>query len=102
MSRDRINITNKEKKLHYLLHFYKSGVFPHTVVREWKLTPKAHQTYANAKTFFRREEKSMRDIKRITGNSAGSTRYKVAASLIGKGLEDILAKINRTVHQGIR
>ena len=52
LGRDGIVIANEEKKQHYLLQCYKSGVFPHAALREWKQKPEPEQTYANAKTFF--------------------------------------------------
>ena len=43
----------------------------------------------------------MRDIERITGNTAGAMGYDVAAAAIGKGLEGILEKFNTTVEERI-
>ena len=101
LQRNGIIIANEEKKQHYLLQCYKSGVFPHSVLREWKRRPEGDQTYTQAKAFFQAEEKSMRDIERIMGNTAGAMGYDVAASAIGKGLEGILEKFNTTVEQRI-
>ncbi len=47
-----VTISDVDKKEHYLVQVYQSGVFPAATIREWKNKTAAHQTYDLAKDFF--------------------------------------------------
>ena len=59
---DGITVSHEDKKEHYLVQVYQSGLFPATTIREWKRKPVGDQTYANAKTYFEEESRGLNEI----------------------------------------
>ena len=102
LGRDGITISAADKKEHYLVQLYQSGVFPTTTIREWKRKPEADQTYTNAKTFFEAEHKGLSEVSRLTGDSTKGNGFESAAAALERGLDKILDKFNNSVEKRIQ
>ena len=92
-------VTDTEKTNHYLLEIYRSGRFPTATIRAWK--QKTLQNYAQAATYFEREDDGLKEIERLTGNSPQAHGYGSANAAIEENLEDILEKINSSVEERV-
>ena len=99
---DGITISDADKKEHYLMQIYTSGVFPATTVREWKKKPSADQTYANTKTFFHTEQIGLSEVHRLTGDTTKGNGYESAQAALERGLDTILERFNDRVETRIQ
>ena len=102
LGRDGIAISDADKKAHYLVEVFQSGVFPAVTIREWKKNPVADQTYVNAKTFFEAEGRGLEEVHRLMGDTTRGNGFESAAAAIEDGLETMMDKFNETVEERIR
>ena len=102
LDNDGVTISDADKKEHYLMQLYTSGVFPAATIREWKRRTAAQQTYALAKTFFEAEDRGLTEVSRLTGDTTRGNGFESAAAALEKGLDKILDKFNENVEQRIQ
>ena len=101
LKRDGVTISDEDKKEHYLMEIYQSGLFPSTTVREWRKKANDDQTYKNAKAFFEAENRGLNDEQRLMGDAAPTHGFDSAALALEKGLEGVLGKFNANVEERI-
>ena len=101
LDRDGITVSDADKKDHYLIQVYTSGVWPAAIIREWKKKPYADQTYANAKDFFEDEAKGLGEVERLMGDAAPANGFESAAAVLERGLDAMLEKFNANVEERI-
>ena len=102
LRRDGITISDTDKKDHYLVEVFQSGVFPAATIREWKTKPTADKTYDNVKDFFQDETKGLKEVHHLMGDSTSGNRFESAVAAIEDGLDTMLEKFNEMAEDRIR
>ena len=102
LKRDKITISDEDKREHYLVEVYQSGLFPAATIREWRKKGDDDQTYTNAKKFFEAETRGLDEVQRLMGDAPAKHGFESAALALEKGLDGVLEKFNANVEERIQ